>query len=106
MSTVAEIEQRTNARTSLNWPVSMWMPDVNKFFNCRTINVSKSGAYFRVPMTMPVGEGSVLEINFPRTETLAKEKGQFARIKLGRVVRVERNNLLTDADIGVAVTFE
>ena len=106
MSTLTEIEQRTNERTNLNWPVSMWLPDVNKFFNCRTINVSKGGAYFRVPMTMPVDQGSLLEINFPRTEALAKEKGQFARIKLGRVVRVERNNLLTDADLCVAVNFE
>jgi hypothetical protein len=38
--------------------------------------------------------------------TLAKRKGGFARIKSGRVVRVERGSLLDDASINVAITFE
>jgi hypothetical protein len=47
-----------------------------------------------------------VELNFPRTETLAKEKGQFARIKSGKVVRVDRTNLLESAEIGVGIVFE
>jgi len=44
--------------------------------------------------------------DFPRTETLAKEKGQFARIKTGKIVRVDRKNLLENAEIGVGIAFE
>ncbi len=47
-----------------------------------------------------------LEINFPRTTALAKEKGSFARIKSGKVVRVERRSILKNASIGVAISFE
>jgi len=36
---------------------------------------------------------------------MAKEKGAFARIKGGKVVRVERNNVLRDTSIGLAVQF-
>jgi hypothetical protein len=54
---------------------------------------------------MPIRLGHIVEINFPRTVTLAKRKGQFARIKSGKVVRVDRNNMLKDANIGVAVAF-
>ena len=100
------IELRKDERTSINWPVSVWMPDVNRFFNGQTANVSKGGAYFKVPATMPVRQGNILEVNFPRTEQLAKEKGQYARIKCGKVVRVERKRLLADSDMGVAVMFE
>jgi hypothetical protein len=48
----------------------------------------------------------MVEVNFPRTEALAKEKGQFARIKSGRVVRVDRSSLLENAEIGVGIAFE
>ena len=57
-------------------------------------------------MTTPIRLGHTVEINFPRTEVLAKEKGQFARIKSGKVVRVERKDMFKDANIGVAVEFE
>jgi len=57
-------------------------------------------------MTTPVQPGNIVEINFPRTATLAMQKGQFARIKRGRVVRIERKNTLKDANIGVGIAFE
>jgi hypothetical protein len=57
-------------------------------------------------MTTPVHTGNVVELNFPRTTDLANEKGQFARIKKGRVVRVERNDILTHARIGLGIAFE
>jgi hypothetical protein len=99
------IEQRREVRTSLSWPVSVWLPEANRFFNGRSANISKTGVFLTVPATMPVRAGHTVEVNFPRTKTLAKEKGQFARIKSGKVVRVERKNMLKDANIGVAIAF-
>ncbi len=104
METLAE--QRKSNRTNLSWPVSVWLPEANRFFNGRSTNISKSGVYITVPMTMPVRAGNVVEINFPRTMALARQKGQFARIKKGKVVRVERRSMLKDANIGVAIQFE
>ena len=100
------IEQRKDIRTSLSWPVSLWLPEANRFFNGRSSNISKTGVFVTVPITMPVRPGHIVEINFPRTEALAKQKGQFARIKSGKVVRIERKNMLKDANIGVAIAFE
>ena len=102
----ALLEQRKEIRNKLSWPISVWVPEANRFFNGRSSNISKTGVFITVPMTMPVRLGHVVEINFPRTATLAKEKGQFARIKSGRVVRVDRKNILKEAEIGVAVAFE
>ena len=99
------IEQRKDTRTSLSWPVSIWLPEANRFFNGRSSNISKTGVFITVPMTAPVRTGHAVEINFPRTEALAKEKGQFARVKSGKVVRIERKNMLKDAHIGVAIAF-
>jgi hypothetical protein len=100
------IEQRITDRTTLSWPVSIWLPEANRFFNGRSSNISKTGVFVLVPMTAPIRAGHTVEINFPRTVALAKEKGQFARIKSGKVVRVERRNMLKDANIGVAVQFD
>ncbi|MHC4571555.1 MAG: PilZ domain-containing protein [Planctomycetota bacterium] len=100
------IEQRSDNRTELSWPVSIWLPEANRFFNGRSSNISKTGVFITVPMTTPVRMGNVVEVNFPRTEVLAREKGQFARIKTGKIVRVERKDVLKDANIGVAIAFE
>jgi hypothetical protein len=105
-TTETTVEQRHAPRTDLCWPVSIWLPEANRFFNARSSNISKSGVFLTVPMTMPIRAGHELEINFPRSKALAKEKGGFARIKSGKVVRVERRNTLQDASIGVAVRFE
>jgi len=102
----ALIEQRKESRTNLSWPVSVWVPQANRFFNGRSSNISKIGVFITVPMTTPVQPGNVVEINFPRTATLAMQKGQFARIRRGRVVRIERKNTLKDANIGVGIAFE
>ena len=82
------------------------MPEAKRFFNGQSANISKTGVFLNVPMTTPVRQGQIVELNFPRSTALAKEKGGFARIKLGRIVRVERRNTLTDAKLGVAVVFE
>jgi len=100
------VEQRNEIRTDLKWPVSVWLPEVGRFFNGHTHNISKTGVFMTVPLTTPVRDGHLVEINFPRTQTLATEKGQYARIKSGKVVRVERRNMLRDACIGMAIQFE
>jgi hypothetical protein len=99
-------EQRTNSRNEVSWPVSVWMPQVSRFFNGRSCNISRSGVFITLPLTTPVQQGSIVELNFPRTEALAKEKGQFARIKSGKVVRVDRQNLLEKAEIGIGIAFD
>ncbi len=98
-------EQRKDTRTEITWPVSLWLPEANRFFNGRSANISKTGVFLTVPMTTPVRTGHTVEINFPRTQALAKTKGQFARVKSGKVVRVERENMLKEANIGVAIAF-
>jgi hypothetical protein len=100
------VEQRKDSRSSVSWPVSVWIPQANRFVNGRSCNISKTGVFVTLPATAPVGTGHVVELNFPRTEALAKEKGQFARIKTGKVIRVERKNLLESAEIGVGIAFE
>ena len=104
METVT-VEQRKEARSELVWPVSVWVPEANRFFNGRSVNVSKGGAFLSMPMIVPIRPGHEVEINFPRTTSLAREKGQYARIKSGKVLRVERENLLKGNAIGMAVQF-
>ena len=98
-------EQRKEIRTKLSWPISMWIPEAHRFFYGCSDNVSRSGALLKMPLTVPIRAGSTVEVNFPRTQRLAKEKGSFARIRSGRIVRVDRNNMLKEAKICVAVAF-
>ena len=100
------VEQRKQTRSNVSWPVSIWIPQANRFVVGRSCNVSKTGAFVTLPVTAPVRTGHFVELNFPRTETLAKEKGQFARIKRGKIVRVDRENMLENAEIGVGIAFE
>jgi hypothetical protein len=102
----ATVEQRVNERTALSWLVSVWLPEANRFFNGRSTNISKTGVFVSLPVIAPAKEGQILEINFPRTDALAKEKGGYSRIKAGKIVRVERRNMLAETNIGVAVRFE
>ena len=102
----ATVEQRTECRNDVSWPVSVWMPEANRFFHGRSCNISRVGVFITLPAATPIRPGHIVELNFPRTEALAKEKGQFARIKTGKVVRVERNNLLENAEIGVGIAFQ
>ena len=100
------VEQRKNARTQLSWPVSVWLPQAGRFFNGTSANVSKSGVLIHLPVTTPVRCGNVVELNFPRTARLAREKGCYARIKAGKVVRVDRTSLLKNGHLAVAVQFQ
>lgn len=99
-------EQRNSLRTNVTWPVSIWLPEANRFFNGRSANISKTGVLLRLPVATPLHAGNVVELNFPRTMVLARQKGGFARIKSGKVVRVERGSLLDDAELSVGIAFE
>lgn len=99
------IEQRQDVRSDLSWPVSIWLPEANRFFTGRSVNVSKGGAYISVPMTTPVRPGHEVEVNFPRTMSLARQKGQYARIKMGKILRVDRTEMLRNGSIGLAIQF-
>ena len=37
------VENRRASRTQLSWPISLWLPEANRFFNGKTINVAKGG---------------------------------------------------------------
>lgn len=98
-------EQRKEPRADLTWPVSVWLPEANRFFNATSVNISKGGAYLTVPMTTPLRPGHLVELNFPRTPALARQKGRFARIKSGKILRIDRKFAPTDANINFAVQF-
>lgn len=100
------VEHRMEVRTNLSWPVSVWVPDANRFFNGESANISKTGVFVKVPMSSPIRAGQVVELNFPRTDVLAKEKGGYSRIKSGKVVRVDRRGLIEEANIGVGIAFD
>ena len=104
-TTTLKVEHRMDARADLSWPVSVWLPEANRFINGRSVNVSKGGVYMSVPMTTPIKDGSEIEINFPRTKALAEQKGRFARIKSGKVIRVDRNHLIDRGLIKIAIQF-
>jgi len=104
-SLVCGFEQRQSERWTVSWPVSVWHPQAGQFFNGHSINVSGKGALLTLPMRAPVCEGQDLELNFPRSEALAEDKGVFARIKKARVVRVDRGELLSSAVVKVGLVF-
>jgi len=105
MTMVCAFEQRTSERTAVKWPVSIWNPKAARFYNGRSVDVSADGALIALPMHLPVCEGQELEINFPRMESLAKDKGSFARIKNATVVRIDRGDTLVSATVKVGVVF-
>jgi len=102
---VCVIEKRNTPRTDVSWPVSVWHPKALRFYNGLSTNVSNTGALVTLPMHIPVREGQDLELNFPRMEDLAQKKGAFARIKKGKVIRVDRRDMLRSAQVKVALVF-
>jgi len=98
-------EQREAQRLSVDWPISVWHPKASRFFNGHSVNVSRKGALVLLPLKTPIREGQELEINFPRSEKLAEDKGAAARIKFAKVVRVDRYESITSATIKVALSF-
>jgi hypothetical protein len=102
---VCAYEQRQSKRSLVSWPVSVWHPKAARFFNGRSIDVSSDGALLVLPLKAPIRKGQNLELNFPRSEKLAQDKGCFARIKSARVVRVDRSETMESAAIKVGLQF-
>jgi hypothetical protein len=86
---VTMADRRRHVRNRIDWPVSVYHPRLGMFINGRSVNVSQSGAMLSLPIAVPIRPGQVVELNFPRTTTLAKMAGSFSRIKTALVVRVE-----------------
>lgn len=82
-------DRRQHRRNPVDWPVSVYFPRLGRFINGRSVDVSQSGARVSLPIAVPLRAGQVVELNFPRTTTLAKMAGCFSRIKTAMVVRVE-----------------
>ena len=102
---VCAYEQRQAERSPVQWPVSVWHPQTSRFFNGCSVNISRLGALVTLPLRTPIHEGQSLELNFPRSETLAQNKGGCARIKPARVIRIDRSATLDSAAIKVGVEF-
>ncbi len=98
-------EQRQSKRSIIKWPVSVWHPKASRFFNGRSVNVSKQGALVELPMKTPVQIGQFLEINMPRHEELSRIEGQDARIKKAKVIRIDRNDALESTLVKVGLEF-
>jgi len=58
----ALIEQRKDSRSSVAWPVSVWIPEANRFVNGRSCNISKTGVFVTLPLTAPIRTGHLVEI--------------------------------------------
>ena len=56
-------------------------------------------------MKMPLRQGQSVELNFPRTEGLAEDKGGFARIKSAQIVRIDRSDALESGAVRVGLVF-
>lgn len=102
---VCAFEQRQAKRSAITWPVSVWHPQVERFYNGKSLNVSRRGALVLLPLRTPLREGQQLEMNFPRCEPLAGRKGGYARIKTARVIRIDRGKDLLDATVKVGLEF-
>ena len=91
-------EKRKHKRHKIQFPACTWvpLPVRGRFLIGKTRNVSRSGAFIIIkfnPMFPDalriLTEGKEIEVNIPRTNALAKEKGQYARIRKAIVVRVD-----------------
>ncbi len=91
-------ERRRHQRSRIDWPVSLYHPDLGMFLNGRSVDVSRGGARVDLPTAVPIKPGQTIEVNFPRTATLAKLAGSYSRIKSARVVRVEHRRGLGGFD--------
>lgn len=99
-------DRRRHARNPIDWPVSIYYPHLGMFINGRSVDVSKGGAKIRLPLAAPIRPGQIVELNFPRTTTLAKVAGCFSRIKTAWVVRVEAGSQEDGAPSGPASSAE
>lgn len=86
----------------VKWPVSVWLPSVSMFFNGRSLKISKIAVLVHLPNDMPITIEDEPELNFPRTETLAKKFGQYGRLRGATIVDIEQ----LPYPEGIQVTFK
>jgi hypothetical protein len=89
-------DRRQFHRNQIDWPVSVYVPRLAMFVNGRSVDVSQTGAKVSLPLSVPLQPGQLVELNFPRTSTLAKLAGSFSRIKTAMVVRIEDDSPKSD----------
>jgi len=104
------VEERKEQRHDMDWPVSVWVPLLERFFNGRLINISQGGALISIPFEGYSFLKESIEVNLPRTNGLAKEKGQYSRIKLGKIIRIDtvetESTPIKRGAINVAIQFK
>ena len=100
----AGIENRKSVRTNLKWPVSLWLPEVKRFYSGTAVNIAEGGVMIKLSVPAPIQAGSLVEINLPRTTSLTKKKDRFGRLKIAKVLRVQRESI-RNACIGIAMQF-
>ena len=99
-------EQRNAQRKVVNWPVSVWHPQAERFFNGRSANISSGGTLLLLPMKAPIREGQEIEINFPHDDNLDLQDDKETYVKKARVVRVDRAEAVHSATIKVGLEFD
>ena len=92
-------EKRKSRRSNLSWPISVWVPRLNRFSNCNLKNISSGGCLAEKRISFGFKMGEIVEVNFPRTDRLAKLKGTYSRIKTAKVVRIKGNDVAVEFDV-------
>ena len=100
------IEQRKERRTKLSWPVSVWLPEADRFFNGRRANISKTGVLITVPISTPCPRGQHSGAELPGGRMYSPRKRAICPHQEGRVVRVDRRSTLNNASIALGIVFE
>jgi len=99
-------DRRKNKRIILEIPISAWVPAANKFYNGRTLNVSRSGALIKCIRGLPIKPGDQIEINFALTRPKANVVVSFTRVMNCRVTRKFQQNIKQSGNFIFAVCFE
>lgn len=90
----SQAERREHPRHEMEWPACLWAPKIMCFFRVGILDISQSGIKVKTTQRLPLDEGDEVELNIPRgTTSLVERNGQWARIKRGRVVRIEADHL-------------
>ena len=105
MANSVPTERRVDPRRNGGFAAQLFHGDSGRYFPCRSVDLSDSGAQFFVPATMPVRVGHVVRLD------LAAEAWEIAAELMGRdldatVVRVDREALLTTGHISIGITFD
>ena len=76
----AVIEQRSDTRSDLAWPVSVWLPKASRFFNGKSVNISKGGVFIKTDIKFAIGKQIRLAIPGSKIRNNISLKGLIVRI--------------------------